>query len=339
MNAKTFLSLTILVAALAAAPLGAETEPRVGERVGSFEMSWTPASSEQVAERAEAVARALFGAASGHVEVRPRSNPDGTVRRFEVSIPEAPAWWVRYVPAYDELRMIDQEVARDSTPATDVGEPAARDIARSAFMRLAETGAIDERQYDWHGAEIASTWMVNGTVDGVFSERVRTEYRITLRRSINGIEVANAGLRIAVHASGRLAGLRLGGVTVGSRIGSDRVEEPTGAGSWLTRAVASDTLRDRFEREGAPATAGAQIAWARVMYAMPDGAEGGGTFLVEPRYVVSYSLKTPSDGGEVSSRRLILAYSITDPAAPPLDLSPPARDPRPDPEPKPETTE
>lgn len=289
-----------------------------------------------MAQRTQGVAEALLGKKlASRVTVRQLKTPDGAVRRWELAIPEAPTWRMRYLPAYDELRAIERDVVTDTTPEKDIGEEAAREIAQATFRRLAEAGAIDDRQYDWSAAEVASAWVASGPTDGRLLERTRTEYRITLRRKINGIEVANAGLRIAVHASGRLSGLRLGGVSVASEVGADRLENPKGKGAWQVRKVASDALRERFFKEAVPKNAKADVAWARVMYAIPDEAKPGTPVVVEPRYIVSYSLQTPSDGGEiVSSRRLILAYSITDPAARPLDLAPPTRNPEPDPEPR-----
>ncbi len=338
MNAKRLLTLATFAAVSGTiAPLTAQTsEPKVGERVASFEMSWAARTSDQVSVRTEGVAQALLGRKlASRAAVRPLKTPEGAVRRWEVAISEAPTWRLRYLPAYDELRAIDTETNADTTPGRDVGEKEAREIAQVTFKRLAEAGAIESVQYDWSGAEVASTWVGGGTIDGKVSDRVRTEYRITLRRKINGIELANAGLRIAVHASGRLAGLRLGGVSVASQLGSDRIESPKGKGAWLTRKVASEALRARFYKEAVPGNAKADIAWAKVMYAIPDDAKPGSAVVVEPRYVVSYSLQTPSDEGQiVSSRRLILAYSITDPAARPLDLAPATKNPKPDPEPK-----
>lgn len=341
MNAKNFLIRTILASALAVAlPLAAQPhEPRVGDTVASFEMTWTPSTSGRIAERAQGIAHALFGAAAGPVEAHPLSTPEGVVRRWEISIPGAPSWQMRYIPDYDEFRAIDLGSIYAATASGDVGEAAARDIALAAFHHLSEAGALDERQFDWGGAEVASTWILKGSVAGAAFDRTRADYRFTVRRSINGIELANAGLRIAVDVSGRLSELRLGGVSVASQIGTDRVERPIGLGTWLTRQVESDSLLQRFYRDAVPTYATADVAWARVMYAMPDETHAGATVVVEPRYVVSYTLKTSSEAGPISSRRLVLAYSITDPAASPLDLAPPARDPRPDPEPKPETAE
>ncbi len=318
------------------APVGAQPrDPRVGDLVPSFEMTWVSKTPEQIAARAQAIAQALFGAAAGAVEVHPEDAPGGAVRRFVVSIPGAPTWQVRYLPSYDEFRALDLASAYGSPSGAPVTEATAREVAHAAFNRLAESGAVDARQYDWGAVEVASAWRLAGTVESTAFESTRVDYRFTLRRSIGGIEVANAGLRLAVDVAGHLSEFRFGGVTIASQIGADGVERPVGAGGWQVRRIESDEARERFLHQDVPTWADADIAWARVMYAMPDEAGPGQSVVIEPRYVVSYALKSRGGDGEpVSSRRLIRSYSISDPTAPTLDLAPPARDPLPDPEPK-----
>jgi hypothetical protein len=164
-------------------------------------------------------------------------------------------------------------------------------------------------------------------------ERKRIEYRITVRRTINGIELANSGVRIGVHASGRVSALRYGGVSVTSRL-SGNTEEPTGGGKWFDRKVANDALQARFEREVIPANAKARVAWSRVMYVMPENRRSG---VVQPLYVVSYSLEAPTDDGQVAvSRRKTVGLSLVDANAKPIDLTPPMRAPAIEKERKPE---
>lgn len=55
---------------------------------------------------------------------------------------------------------------------------------------------------------------------------------------------------------------------------------------------------------------------------MPEDVEH---VVVEPLYVVSHALRYPGDEGEtVMSRRKVLGYSLTDPAAAPIDFTAPA---------------
>jgi hypothetical protein len=202
-------------------------------------------------------------------------------------------------------------------------------LAKHTFDQLAAVNLLDQRQYDWRKADVASTWIGGGVRGGPTLEKRRIEYRVTVRRSINGIEMANAGVRIAVHTSGRVASLRLGGVSVASSF-VNGVEQPTGMGKWLTgQAAAPADVHVRLQqsalatKEAAGATA--RIVWQRVMYVMPENQRNA---VVEPLYVVSYSLVSPSDGGQVVvSRRKTVGFSLVDPHAAPIDLTPSERAP------------
>jgi hypothetical protein len=78
----------------------------------------------------------------------------------------------------------------------------------------------------------------------------------------------------------------------------------------------------RFYRTLGP-NAAPEIAWSRVMYAMPDGENRA---LLEPLLVVSFSETYATDEGErVSSRRRILGFSLVDADADPIDFTAPAR--------------
>ncbi len=310
--------------ALVAPELPAQSpEPKVGERLASFEMARAKRSPDEVARRAAAVVELLEGRKLDKPPaVKPLRSPDGAERRWQVIASEDSAVRLRYIPELDELRALNTEVMADTHADKDVGQAAALEIAKRSLARLAAAGVIDERHFDWKSAEVASTWVGEGTLDGRVSQRRRTEYRVTLRRKLNGIEVANAGLRVAVHVSGRLAGVRVGGVSVSSDPAGGQ-ENPQGRGQWLTRKVESADIERRFQRDAGPAGTKPEVAWARVMYVMPEGRAEA---LVEPLLVYSYSLKSKAESGEVVvSRRKVLGYSLTDPAAKAIDLMPPTR--------------
>src|SRR5690606_18400990 len=97
-------------------------------------------------------------------------------------------------------------------------------------------------------------------------------------------ELANAGVRIAVHRTGEITGLRLGGVSVGS-------VQALG----LPIEASQSSLNTSF-KSLIPKGAKARIAWARPMYVLPDDEEKS---YVEPTMVYAYSLASESDGQEV----------------------------------------
>jgi hypothetical protein len=246
------------------------------------------------------------------------------LHRTRFRLPDAPELAVVYLPEYDELRIADQELAVATSPKSEVSQEEAIGIAKRAFDALAQRKLVDPRHFDWDKADIASTWVGGGPSDSREpTEKRRLEYRITLRRRLNGIELANAGVRIAVHVNGRISSVRSGGVSVASKPGADGLEEPTGAGRWLQRNTTTADLQSRFQREMVPVKAKSKVAWSRVMYVMPENKR---TALVQPLYVISYSLEFPSDeGNTVVSRRKTVGFSLVDPKAAPTDLTPPVR--------------
>ncbi|HLA78707.1 MAG TPA: hypothetical protein VJU18_14100 [Vicinamibacteria bacterium] len=317
-------AVALSLVALAASGLDAQSvEPKMGERLASFEMMRGKRGADEVARRAAAVADLLEGKRLEKPPVvKPLRSPDGAERRWQVISSEDSALRIRYIPELDELRVLNTEVMADTHPEKDVGQVAALEIAKRSVARLAAAGVIEERHFDWKSAEVASTWVGEGSLDGRLSQRRRTEYRITLRRKLNGIELANAGLRVAVHVSGRLAGLRVGGVSVASDVAGGQ-ENPKGRGQWLVRKVETADLERRFQRDAGPAGTRPEVAWARVMYVMPESRTEA---VVEPLLVFSYSLKSKAESGEeVVSRRKVLGYSLTDPTAKAIDLVPPTR--------------
>jgi hypothetical protein len=314
-----------LAAGLPAAALAQEQRAANGGRVASFEMAWVAHTPGVVGGRARAVAEVMTGrrlARPAIVGTLAASGAPGG-RRRQITLPDAPELEIVYLVEHDELRMVDTELAASTAPEREMAQDEAIQLAKRAFDGLARHNVVVQRQYDWSKPDVASTWVGSGSLDGKTSERKRTEYRITVRRTINGIELANAGVRIAVHASGRVSSVRVGGVSVASRVAGD-VEEPTGKGRWLNRRVPISDLDARFARS-VPEQAKARVAWSRVMYVMPETRRAA---VVEPLYVVSYSLEFPTDAGETAvSRRKTVGLSLVDPAVPPLDLTPPAHRP------------
>jgi hypothetical protein len=326
---KRILTKTLAAAAVALAIAGAavaqEGKPQAEERLATFEMAWPKLKTEAITARARAAAEVMTGRQLSRPAVVAPIKPSRASSRMQMAVPGAPALEIFYLPEYNELRIVDTELAASTTPGREMPQDEALKLARRAFDELAHRNVIDPRNYDWGSADIASTWVGGGSLDGKTSEKNRIEYRITVRRSINGIEVANAGARIAIHASGRVSALRLGGVEVASKTAGN-VEEPIGKGRWLSRRVANKDLQARFEREMVPEKAKARVAWSRVMYVMPESKR---TALVEPLYVVSYSLEFPSDDGQTAvSRRKTVGFSLVNPEAAPVDLMPPARAPK-----------
>lgn len=242
------------------------------ERFASFEMTWPKQKVEAVATRARAAAEAMTGQEMRRTAIVVPIKSASDTRRMQVTVPGAPALEILYLPDYDELRIGDTELAVSTAPVGEMPQDEALKLAKRVFDALAHSKLVNPRYYAWDSADVASTWVDGGSLDGKTVERKRIEYRIALRPLINGIELANAGVRIAIHTSGRMSGLRLGGVAVLLRTVGD-VEEPIGKGRWLSR-----------------------------------------------------QLEFPSDSGKtVVSRRRTVGFSLVNPKALPVDLTPPLR--------------
>lgn len=310
----TSVALTWGSSALAQAVTQASTD-----RLGSFEMTWTKRESGAITSRARAATEVFTGEKLSVPRITARKAGGS---RLQLSIPEVPSLDVTYLVDYDELRIVNVELMHSTSPKDEVSQDEAVKRARRAFDELARRKLVDARQFRWDNPDVASTWVGRGPVDGsTAEERKRIEYRITVRRVLNGIEVANSGVRIGVHVSGRVSSLRLGGVSIASRVEGD-LDEPSGKGRWAKRQVGTEDLRARFEREVA-ARANTRIAWAREMYVMPENKR---TAVVAPMYVVSYSLAVPTDDDQIAvSRRKTIGLSLTEPSAAPVDLTPPVR--------------
>jgi hypothetical protein len=296
------------------------------ERFASFEMRWETATPEAIAARAQAVVEIMTGQQlKRRASVLPVKSTDGLIHRMDLKLPEAPGFEIEYLLEYDELRVVDSELAVSTRPKSELSRGEALRAARKVFEQLAGRKIVDLRLFDWDRVETASTLVGDGSNDGRKTDKRRTEYRFTLRRVLNGIDVANAGLRIVIHASGRVSSVRVGGVSVASKVSASGQEEPTGTGRWLNRGAIGDPAT-RFDRELVPKEAKPKIAWSRVMYVMPENKH---TAVVEPLYVISYSLEFPTkEGPTVVSRRQTIGFSLVDPKAVPVDLTPPVRAPQ-----------
>lgn len=319
MISRAAVAMTSLAACLAGTALAQPSPARLPDRLASYKMTWASPKAPAVAERARAMAAAMTGNEQRNVTAVKAPSGD---RRMSFTAREAPGLEIVYLADYDEMRIVDTELAASIAPERELTQEQALDIARKAFDDLARRKALEPRDYDWKNADIASTWVGRGSRANPGAERKRVEYRVTLRRMLNGIEVANAGIRIAVHMSGRVSALRLGGVTIVSRRSGD-IEEPAGKGRWLDAGTTLQDVSARFEREAVPAGARPAVAWSKVMYVMPENKRSA---VVEPMYVVSYALQYPSDdGATVVSRRKTVGFSLTKSGAGPVDLTPPAR--------------
>lgn len=222
-------------------------------------------------------------------------------------VEDEPGIVMKMIPEYDEIRISNVSLA-DNPKGRDIGKGKAVSIATDYMRKLEENGLLNNLKYDLEKFQVGEHIIGEGTVDGKVKRQVTTEYRITFRPNIDNIELANAGVRLAVHRTGKLSGIRIGGVTANTENSKS-----------LPRTVSDEQIKKRFERL-VPNGLKVSLAWQKVMYAMPDGAREA---VVEPATIYSYSLVGDSgDGQEVVSRRKTLGFSLTNADAEIIDYLP-----------------
>jgi len=321
MNWRTLLKQTLvvgLVAAVTIPPLATAREPQVGEKMAAVELYWATREPEDVARRAHALAELVAGRTLEAKSIAKMLQQRGRPGRW-MSVGQGTELKLKYVPEFDELRVINRALA-DLEDAGDIGEKRAIELADQYLQALAGRNLIDVNALNMNNVQVGYAKVGAGVKDESFKSEQITEYRITLRHEINGVQLANAGMRLAIHASGKLAGIRLGGVSArGIFDGATFV--PGGEGHFVERRVSDKDTEVRF-RESIPKEAEVDVAWARMMYVMPDDTEA---LVVEPMRVYSYTLQFSTEKGErVSSRRKIVGYSLTEAKASAFDFTAPA---------------
>jgi hypothetical protein len=287
-------------------------------KLNAYLMRWPARTLPEAAARARALAEMLVGRSlpSAPVEMAlksAKSDSAGWTRPFS----DVPDIIIRYTPQADDTRVLNLELTSDPF-GMDIGEDLAREAMQTYFRRLAERGLIDPSHYDLKKVRAGHTRSASGSKLG--SERLEwvEEYRFTLLRQLNGIDVANAGITIGVHPTGQLSSVRLGGVEVES-VGEGDSESPTAQGGTREVLVSKSEIANRFNAE-VPFNAHAQVSNERLMYVMPEEAREA---VVEPMYVYTYSLEVDLGGATSISRKKTVGYSLTAPFKPPTDFLPP----------------
>jgi hypothetical protein len=223
---------------------------------------------------------------------------------------------VRYDAKHDEIRVLDLVLDSVREPSGDIGEDGARARAHQVLDDLVRRHLVDGRLYRNSAVDVGYKRVGAGTKAGTVTLDRIAEYRVTLRSRLDGIEVANAGVRVGVLATGEIVSVRFGGMT--PKIAAhDGTLQPTGVGGSRETRVGAQVLLQRFQVD-VPSDAEAEIASSRLMYIMPEDMKAA---VVEPAFVVSYTERRTVEGESVRSRRKTLVYSILDPRAAPVDLA------------------
>jgi hypothetical protein len=206
---------------------------REGATIAAFEMGWEDAPKQDVLRRIAAAASVMLGkeidqrAAMNSLGEAVSQTPSASWSRLAL----APQLLIRYDSAHDEVRLINEELDIITDLGGDIGEDAAREVAEKFLDQLTSTGVLDRRLYAQAVLQLGYKRIGSGTRDGKTRHDRVVEYRFTFRPRLEGIEMANAGIRMGILASGELASLRFGGVTPKGEWVGDTLR-PSGKGGY-----------------------------------------------------------------------------------------------------------
>jgi hypothetical protein len=304
---------------------------RTQELLAAFEAHWPERGFQEAKERARTAARILLDLPEHEpvelepVELDDTSNlePDGTIPQPPLFFRAGPEVDIVYYQEFDDLRVTNSVLQDDVTGDADVPDKdeyvahRARRAFEECFDRLAKAGLIDGKHFDLNKTRVSHTQFA-AAPQGMDGHVLTTEFVFSLLRKINGIDFANAGLKVAVHRTGRIAFIRLGGATVASTMEHGPFEVPTGSGFLFPRKVSARSVRERFAHDFPEA----QVHYDVIKYILPDDQRRA---IIEPRHVFAFSRVSNVDGLDVITRREFVGYSLREPGTPPKDFSEPPK--------------
>ncbi len=311
---KTLLRLGVvaITMGIAIGSANAASNPKQGDELPVIKISWPEVDERTLLERAAAIAELSSAGKVATADLDSLVEDTAELTRWSTPFHKAPELQVKLIPEYNEVRLINTALL-DQTDSDDIGESAAIEQAIRYLDEMIARGIVTEAEYNLDHMQLGYTKIGGGAIDkngkpaGEPTEQI-VDYRVTFRPNIKGVQLANAGVRLAIHRSGKLSAARVGGV----------IAEPTGDSvDW---SVSSRELQKRLDQFG-PRT-DKKVDWARVMYVMPEDQRSA---IVEPLHTVAFSAVFGSEQGEVISRKKVVGFSIADPDADPLDFTAPGK--------------
>ncbi len=314
MNTQTYnlLKTGLILIALAVIPGCNTSEQNTEYKQSSSEFSavkltWQQRSSKEVAKRVSVLAR-LIGVDTSDKHLAKVLSDRDSLGNWQPLLDEKSDLIFKVLPAYDELRIVNPSLA-ESIEGLKLEKLEAVKIATDVLQALNNNDVLNGLRYQPDKYKVGYHRVGFGSTDSKQSEEIIVGYRITFLAHIDNIPLANAGVRIAVHRSGKLSGIRIGGVSASK-----------GTGKKQERQVSDDEIKKRF-KASIPKGMKPRIAWQRLMYVMPDDERSA---VVYPTNTISYSLVGESEQGEVISRRKTVGFSVVDKDAGMIDYLKPS---------------
>lgn len=268
----------------------------------AVELTWQKRTTEELIKRVNALARLIGVEVKSEYLAEVLSDSDSLGNWQSLRDGKSDSLF-KVLPDHDEIRLVNTRLA-ESLEGLRIEEPDAVKIATDVLQTLAENDLLNGLSYQPDKFKVGYHRVGNGSTDGKQAEETIVGYRVTFLAHIDNIPLANAGVRIAVHRSGKLSGIRIGGVSANK-----------GAGKALSRKVSDDEIQKRFQAS-LPKGMEPRIAWQQVMYVMPDDERDA---TVYPTHTISYSLVGQSEQGEVISRRKTVGFALVDKDADTID--------------------
>ena len=201
----------------------------------------------------------------------------------------------------DALLVFNELLTRDTYSEVDVGPAAARAVFDRVYASALDVGGVNPVGMELSKLRLSYLIQGEGASGHAPVERIK-EYVFTVPRSINGVEVFDAGFEVSIHRLGAVARLHTFGATVESVVVGDGSEKPTSDGYTFLSAVSRDDSNARVRME----YPNAEIEEFGLQYWLPEGTTSG---IVEPRWMYFVSTTHVVDGKRVQARGVYVGYS------------------------------
>lgn len=205
---------------------------------------------------------------------------------------------VEYDGDFDDLMVVNTPLVDMQVNGQEATEDELLSVARRVTAELVDAGVAD-RSITVEDADVSIIRSGYGGPDGEHDEWI-DEILIDLAASVEGIDLADARLRIGVTPAGAVSSVQVTGVDV----------EQTGR---VTIARSIDSLEDAFATYVAEATPNAETVYVSVRMPAYILYQDVTSSIVEPRYLIAYSVDVRDGDDVTASRTAITAWGMTDP--------------------------
>jgi hypothetical protein len=203
---------------------------------------------------------------------------------------------VSYDGEHDDLMVVNSALI-DTSDETDVSDDALASEVRRVAEHLISAGVVDSSVTD-AAADIAIIRSGYGGPNGEHETWI-DELVFSLGQRVEGIDLADTILRIGITPAGKVSSVQLTSVLV----------EHAGR-TTVSRTI--EDLEDAFAEYVAESNSGiesVQVSARLPSYVLHHDVATG---LVEPRYVIVYSVSARHGDSSVTSRSTVTAWTITD---------------------------